>query len=112
LIVPKGDQITFENHKRSIGAEYDDLMILGIDDLQAIDAVAAQYQRRSITAILKAIMPGLARLTPQGTTHAKTLYSVVNVFRRCPPGAIFATLAANPDFQNVGGHYWKLVETG
>ncbi|NWF68658.1 MAG: hypothetical protein HXY40_06205 [Chloroflexi bacterium] len=112
LIVPKNDQITFENHKRSIGAEYDDLMILGIDDLKAVDTLfqAAQQQRKSISAILKSIMPGLARLTPQGATHAKTLYSVLNVFRRCPPGPLFATLAANPDFQNVGGHYWKLVE--
>ncbi len=112
LIVPKNDQILFENHKRSIGAEYDDLMILGVDELQAVDALfqSTQQQRKSISSILKSIMPGLSRLTPQGTIHAKTLYSVFNVFRRCPPGPIFATLVANPDFQNVGGHYWKLVE--
>jgi hypothetical protein len=112
LIVPKGDQLQFENHKRSIGAEYDDLMVLGIDDLQSVDTLfqSTQQQRKSISAILKSIMPGLSRLTPQGTTHAKTLYSVFNVLRRCPPGPIFATLVANPDFQNVGGHYWKLVE--
>lgn len=112
LIVPKNDQIQFENHKRSIGAEYDDLMILGVEELAAIDALfqTTQQQRKSISAILKLIMPGLSRLTPQGTIHAKTLYSVLNVFRRCPPGPIFATLVANPDFQNVGGHYWKLLE--
>ncbi|MFN8375149.1 MAG: hypothetical protein U0694_20025 [Anaerolineae bacterium] len=112
LIVPKNDQLQFENHKRSIGAEYDDLMIIGVDDLAAVDALfqATQQQRKSISSILKMVMPGLSRLTPQGTTHAKTLYSVLNVLRRCPPGPIFATLVANPDFQNVGGHYWKLVE--
>jgi hypothetical protein len=112
LIVPKGDQIQFENHKRAIGAEYDDLMILGVDDLQSVDALflTTQQQRKSISSILKSIMPGLSRLTPQGNIHAKTLYSALNVFRRCPPGPIFATLVANPDFQNVGGHYWKLVE--
>jgi hypothetical protein len=110
LIVPKNEQITFENQKRAIGAEYDELMILGADDLAAVDALfqAAQQSKRSLTSILKTLIPALGVLTPQGTVHAKTLYSAVNILRRCPPGPIFATLAANPDFQNVGGDYWKL----
>jgi hypothetical protein len=110
LIVPKNDQITFENQKRAIGAEYDELMILGADDLAGVDALfqQAQQQKKSLASILKTLIPSLGALTPQGTVHAKTLYSAVNVLRRCPPGPIFATLVANPDFQNVGGHYWKL----
>ncbi len=110
LIVPKADQITFENHKRAIGAEYDDLMILGAEDLAGVDALFtnAQQQKKSLVAILRSIIPPLGLLTPQGTVHAKTIYSAVNVLRRCPPGPIFAVLIANPDFQNVGGDYWKL----
>lgn len=112
LIVPKNNQIGFDNHKRNIGAEYDDLMILGADDLAAVDALfeLTQQQKRPLAAILRTVIPGLGRLTPQGTAHAKTIYSAVNVIKRCPPGPIFATLVANPDFQNVGGHYWKLSE--
>lgn len=112
LIVPKGDHIGFENHKRAIGAEYDDLMILGADDLASVDALFtnAQQQKKSLVAILRSIIPPLGALTPQGTVHAKTIYSAVNVLRRCPPGAIFALLTANPDFQNVGGDYWKLSD--
>jgi hypothetical protein len=110
LIVPKNDQIGFENQKRGIGAEYDELMILGADDLAAVDALSqtVQQQKKSLASILKTIIPALAALTPQGTVHAKTLYSALNALRRCPPGPIFATLVANPDFQNVGGQYWKL----
>lgn len=110
LIVPKGDQVNFENHKRAIGAEYDDLMILGAEDLAGVDAlfINAQQQKKSLVAILRSIIPPLGALTPQGTVHAKTIYSAVNVLRRCPPGPIFAVLVANPDFQNVGGDYWKL----
>ncbi len=110
LIVIKGDQILFENHKRAIGAEYDELMILGADDLAAVDALAqsAQQQRRSLFSILRQLISSLAVLTPQGTVHAKTLYSAVNVLRRCPPAPILATLAAHVEFENVGGHYWKL----
>jgi hypothetical protein len=112
LIAPKNDQLHFENHKRSIGSDYDELMILGVDDLQAVDSLyqATPQQQKSLASILKTLIPELGRLTPQGTVHAKTLYSAVNILRRCPPGPIFATLVANPDFQNVGGHYWKLSD--
>ncbi len=110
LIVPKGDQIHFENHKRAIGAEYDDLMILGAEDLAGVDALFTntQQQKKSLVSILRTIIPSLGSLTPQGSVHAKTIYSAVNVIRRCPPGPLFALLIANPDFQNVGGDYWKL----
>jgi hypothetical protein len=110
LIIPQQGQVHFENSKRSIGADYDELMILGADDLQAVDDLfqTTQQQKKSLTAILRSLIPALGRLTPQGTAHAKTLYSAVNVMRRCPPGPLFATLVANPDFQNVGGQYWKL----
>lgn len=113
LILPKKDQIQFENQKRPIGAEYDDLMIMGVDDLDALDTViqTIRQQKRSLASILKMIVPNLSQLTPQGTAHLKTIYSAVNILRRCPPGPIMATLEANPDFENVGGHYWKLTET-
>lgn len=113
LITPKNNQMSFENHKRAIGASYDELMILGADDLAGVDALfdLTQQQRRPLATILRTIIPALARLTPQATVHAKTIYSAVNVVKRCPPGPIFATLMANPDFQNVGGDYWRIAES-
>jgi hypothetical protein len=50
----------------------------------------------------------LAALNPQGNIHAKTLYSTVNLVRRCPPDPIFARLVALPQFEHVGGLYWQL----
>ncbi|MBC7812760.1 MAG: hypothetical protein H7175_16515 [Burkholderiales bacterium] len=113
LVVPHNGQLSFENHRRQIGAAYDDLMILGVDDIPAVDALhesAQTGQPKTLVSILRALIPELGKLSPQGTVHAKTLYNAVNVLRRCPPGAVFATLVANPDFQNVGGHYWKLKD--
>jgi hypothetical protein len=110
LITPHQERVRFENHKRAIGAEYDELMILGADDLAAVDALYQSKPYQSLTATLKAFIPELARLSPQATVHAKTLYSAVNVVRRWPPGPILATLIANPDFEDVGGHYWRLAK--
>ena len=110
LITPQKDKLHFENDKRAIGAEYDDLMILGADEPEALDAMYEQTQQQSkgLSVILKSLIPELGDLTPQGTAHVKTIYSAVNVLYRYPPGPILATLIANPDFEDVGGHYWKL----
>lgn len=108
----KGDVPAFENMKRAIGAGFDNLMILGVEDLAAVESFAEQmhHQRKPLVGLLKMIIPAMANLTPQGAVHAKTIYSAVNVLRRCPPGPMLATLNANPDFENVGGHYWRLSD--
>jgi len=111
LLIPREDgRLTLENQRRAIGAGYDDLMVLGVDDLAAVDALwmPADAPRQELAETMRAMMIELARLTPQHTVHAKTLYSAVNAVRRCPPGPIFATLVARPEFQHVGGPYWRL----
>ena len=111
LAVPAGEnRLTFENQKRAIGAEYDELMVLGADDLKGVDAlwIPSHHQQRGLPEIMRDLMSELSRLTPQRTVHAKTLYSAVNVIRRCPPGPIFAILASRSEFEHVGGPYWRL----
>ncbi|MDQ7025965.1 MAG: hypothetical protein Q9P44_10450 [Anaerolineae bacterium] len=111
ILTPKNNQITFEQKKRAIGAEYDELMIIGVDDIEAVNKLAKTYKDKTIVSILRELITELAKLSPQGTVHAVTLYSAVNVIRRCAPGPIFALLTANPDFEDVGNHYWKLNTT-
>jgi len=43
--------------------------------------------------------------------HAKTIYSAVNLLRRCPPGPILAELSARLAFVSVGGGYWRFDES-
>jgi hypothetical protein len=110
-IVKSNDgNISFEMAKRGIGADFDELLLLGVDDLEGVDKLfqADVNNQQPLATILRIIIPPLGQLNAQGHVHAKTLYSVLNVIRRCPPGPILATLANNPDFENVGGHYWKL----
>lgn len=106
---PSTDQIGFENRKRSIGAEFDPLLILGVDDLVAIDQLARSYANKTLVTIMKILLTELGKLSPQGTVHLSTLYSAINVIRRCPPGPIMAILQANADFDDVGNHYWRLT---
>jgi hypothetical protein len=110
LAIPAEGRLTFANFKRSIGAGYDELLILGAEDLEGVDAIgaAARDRRRSLVDTMRDLIPELARLNPQNAVHAKTLYSAVNVVRRCPPGPIFAALVSRPEFQHVGGPYWRL----
>jgi hypothetical protein len=112
LLVPQNNQIVFEEARRAIGADYDDLMLMGADNPEAVDALFETYeqQRKPLVSIIHNVISALAHLTPQGTIHVKTIYSVVNAVRRCPPGPILAALITGLDFQNVGGHYWKLKE--
>jgi hypothetical protein len=111
LVVPSGKRLVFENQKRAIGAEYDELMSLGADDLKGVDALWMPPDRptQDLADTMRDMMSELARMTPQRTVHAKTIYSAVNVLRRCPPGPIFATLVARPEFEHVGGPYWRLT---
>jgi len=41
--------------------------------------------------------------------HAKTVYSAVNLVRRCPPGPIFAILTSDARIQEIGGGLYRLA---
>ncbi len=105
----EGNRLTFDIQRRSIGAGYDELMVISADDLESVEVLwqSTSKSQKSLADLLREMVPELARLNPQGTVHAKTLYSVVNMLRRCPPGPIFATLIERPEFEYVGDGYWR-----
>ncbi|HEC23235.1 MAG TPA: hypothetical protein ENI95_09995 [Chloroflexi bacterium] len=107
-------RLRIDNRQRPVGAEYDELMVIDVEDPEAIDALWEKVTKQNIPLerLMKDIARDLAALNPQGNFHAKTLYSVVNVVRRCPPGPIFAQLVALPEFEHVGGPYWQLRDSG
>jgi hypothetical protein len=111
LAIPKDNRLTFANFKRSIGADYDELMILGAEDVKGVDTLwekTHRNKRLSIVDLMKDLIPELSKLNPQNAVHAKTLYSAVNILRRCPPGPIFAMLVGRAEFENAAGPYWRL----
>ncbi len=106
----EGDRLSCLTAKRAIGADYDDMVIVGATNLPEVDQLGKDLlaKKVTLTELLRGLVRELSKQNPQGTIHSKVLYSTLNVLRRCPPGPMFATLATNPDFEYVGGNYWKL----
>jgi hypothetical protein len=69
----------------------------GADPLGPTDSLFDQLIR---------IFPELAKLSSQGLVHAKTLYSAVNLTRRCGAVPIFAELTRRACFDPVGDGNW------
>jgi hypothetical protein len=107
----ENNRLRFESRKHTIGCDYDDLMIIDVEDAEALDGVWKRVVDRGVPleTIMEDIFRQLAPMSQQGHVHVKTLYSAVNLVRRCPPGPIFAHLVELPQFEHVGGPYWRLM---
>ena len=112
VAVAQGGRLVFQVRKIPITCEYDEQMAVGEDDPDAIDQLWAAVKARgeSLFQIMIKIMPELIKLSPQGTVHAKTIYSAVNILRRTPPGPVFALLSTESCFVPMGGGYWTFDE--
>ncbi len=108
----QGMKLSFEMRKLPIACEYDAALTIGEDRPAAIDKLWEEAHARgeSLLQSLLRIMPELSKLSPQGTVHAKTIYSAVNLLRRTPPGPVFALLSTEPCFVPMGGGYWAFDE--
>lgn len=108
--IVEGNRLRFETVQRPVSTAYDDLMIIDTPDPEAIDAAWRRTEDRRVPLeqIMSDLLRELAVNSPQGSVHAKTLYSAANLIKRSPPGPIFARLVALPEFEHVGGPYWRL----
>jgi hypothetical protein len=104
-------RLTFSMQKRLIGVTYDDLTIVAVDNLAAVDEVWLKSQSIPFERLVADVFRELAKLNPQSAVHAKTLYAAVNVARRSPPGPIFAELVSHPWYIHVGDAYWRFDQS-
>jgi hypothetical protein len=107
-----GRDLTFEMRKLPVACEYDAQLMIGEDRHEAIDRIWEEVhaRRESLLQTMVGMMPKLTSLSPQGTVHAKTIYSAVNVMRRVAPGPVFALLSSESCFVPMGGGYWTFDE--
>jgi len=102
--------MTFEMNKIQITCEYDDYLIVSAEDTKQLDEESQQVEKAgmSVDEMVEQIVPELTKLSPQGTAHAKTVYSAVNMLWRCPPGPVFYALISNRRFRDTGGGFFAL----
>ncbi len=112
VAIHNGERIGFTMLKRPLGTSYDDLMVVGLVDPDALDEAWLRGNQRQmpLDRLVAYAFRELAKLNPQTAVHAKVLYSGINVLRRVPPGPLFAELVSRPYFQHVGDLYWRFEE--
>jgi hypothetical protein len=103
------NHLRLETAQRAVPCEFDDLMSVFVDDGRSLDALRANADVASAvqTAFLE-----IAKLSPQGNVHARTLYAVVNTLLRASARTVFAALVASGNFAPLGDSYWHLAERG
>ena len=107
----EADQLVFEMRKLPVSCEYDELMVVDALDAAAVDDLRDRLRQRDVplAKLLDLILPELLKLSPEGKVHAKTVYSAVNMVRRCPPGPIFAALLSSKRYRAAGDGLWALA---
>jgi len=103
--------IRLETAQRAVSCKFDDLMSVFVDDLRTMDPVRGDAPRNVAQAV-KDAFPEISKLSPQGNTHARTLYAVVNVITRAAPLDVFAALSASGLYTPVGDNYWHMSDKG
>jgi hypothetical protein len=109
-----GTRLRIQNSKVTVGCDYDEQMVVVAERSEDIDKlwVNSSGDMAKLRTLLPDICRELAQLNPQRHIHARTIYSVVNLFVRCPPGPIFTALATIGSLEYVGGAYWRLMPSG
>jgi hypothetical protein len=109
--VVDSERLDIQLRKQEVACEYDDLVIIGDDrpaDLLKLRRMS-NYADARLADLVHQVFADLAGLSQQGTVHAKTLYSTVNLLRRCPPGPIFQVLTTDERFVSAGEGYYRLA---
>jgi hypothetical protein len=102
-------RLHLETAQRAVACEVDELMSVFVDDPRTLDALRGDMPRDVSQAVREAF-PEIAKLSPQGNVHARTLYAVVNVITRAAPTDVFQALIASGIYTPVGDNYWHLGE--
>jgi len=104
----RNNQLAFEMRNRQLACRYDELMVIGEEGSDAIDALWQKHAEKDtpISVLIDRIFPELLKLNSQGAVHTNTLYSAINVVRRCPPGPLLQELSDHPRCEWMRHGYW------
>ena len=105
-------QLTFSMQRKAYSCRCDKHLLIDVARAEALDDLwTPTEEARSLFGLLLVLFPELAKLSGQGLVHAKTLYSAVNLTRRCGAVPVFAELTSQACFDPVGDGNWVLDES-
>ena len=92
----------------SIRVRYDPDTLVDVSDPEGVARLMWQSQQTSLGlgSVVRTVLLELAKLSPQGAAHCKTIYSAANMYRRSGAVPIFAILTRNACFDPVGLGEW------
>jgi hypothetical protein len=106
----RDNHLRLETAQRAVACEFDELMSVFVDNPAVLDSLRGDSPRDVAQAVREAF-PEIAKLSPQGNVHGRTLYAVVNVITRASAIDVFAALQSSGTYMPVGDNYWHLSET-
>jgi hypothetical protein len=110
--IGEGERVDIQLRKQEISCEYDEQIVIGGDEkseeLRQL-LLNPYYADMSMRDLVFQLFADLAGLSQQGAVHVKTIYSAVNVVRRCPPEPVFAALASDNRLEKIGDGSFRLT---
>ncbi len=106
-------QLTFSMQRKASDCRYDKHLLMEAASFEDLDQLwqSAGEETLPLFDLLIKVFPELAKLSGQGVVHAKTLYSAVNMMRRCGAIPIFTELTRRACFDPVGDGNWVYDES-
>jgi hypothetical protein len=105
-------KVSFSMQRKSYVSRYDKHLLIDEGSVAALDGLwTPAEEARSLFEHLVELFPELAKLNVLGQVHAKTLYSAVNLTRRCGAVPIFAAMTRQACFDPVGDGHWVYDES-
>ncbi len=105
----KDNRLRVENERQRMSVRCMDELVIATPEEAEILEIAKRYtdQKRPYRLVVLDVFRSLVNMNGQGTVHAMTLYSAVNMLRRTPAHPLFAELMERPYFEHVGDSYWR-----
>jgi hypothetical protein len=101
-------RLHLETAQRAVTSDFDELMSVFADHANSLDALRDKH--KDVAQAVREAFPEIAKLSPQGNVHARTLYAVVNTLMRASARNVFAALIASGAYVPVGDNYWHIGE--
>lgn len=87
---------------------YEEESVAVVNPSEGLDTLWQVYRTRPLDAVVRHVFNEQAKLNLQNRVHAKSLYTAVNLVRRCTPEMVFAALLRTPQYEHIGDAYWRV----